>query len=260
MLEDDFTYVLRKSLLGNGLSPAAAAVRAGLAEKALLDFQGGVFSRETARLIAPVLGLNAEALCCHADYQPASLETPDVERIDLPFGSERVNTWLVRANDSLVLFDAGFQVADLIQELAVRCGGMPDRVFITHAHPDHVGAVAHFLAAGIPVHSADLPGTIHMKPGDAVICGPLIIRACDLSGHATPSLGFDVDGLADPVLVTGDALFAGSMGGCRTPSNYRHALARLQDVLGLLPDATVLLPGHGPATTLGEERVSNPFL
>ena len=260
MLEDDFTYVLRKALLGNGLSSADAAKRAGLSEAALLDFQGGAFSKETARLIAPVLGLNAEALSQHADYLPESLETPGVERIDLPFGAERVNAWLVRANDALILFDAGFQTADLIQELAVRCGGMPDRVFITHAHPDHVGALAHFLAAGIPVHSADLPGTIDMKPGAAVICGSLVIRACDLSGHATPSLGYDVDGLADPVLVTGDALFAGSMGGCGAPPNYRHALARLHAVLDPLPGFTVLLPGHGPATTLAEERVANPFL
>jgi glyoxylase-like metal-dependent hydrolase (beta-lactamase superfamily II) len=62
------------------------------------------------------------------------------------------------------------------------------------------------------------------------------------------------------VLVTGDALFAGSIGGCATPAIYQHALRQLREILAPLPDPTVLLPGHGPATTLGEERSANPFL
>jgi glyoxylase-like metal-dependent hydrolase (beta-lactamase superfamily II) len=99
-----------------------------------------------------------------------------------------------------------------------------------------------------------------MKPGDSVCCGPLVVRACDLSGHAVPALGYHIEGLSMPVLVTGDALFAGSIGGCATPAIYQQALCNLRAVLAPLPDATILLPGHGPATTLGEERGGNPFL
>jgi glyoxylase-like metal-dependent hydrolase (beta-lactamase superfamily II) len=69
-----------------------------------------------------------------------------------------------------------------------------------------------------------------------------------------------VEGLSTPVLVTGDALFAGSMGGCGAAETYRHAVKRLREVLGALQAVTVLLPGHGPATTLEEERLGNPFL
>ncbi len=75
-----------------------------------------------------------------------------------------------------------------------------------------------------------------------------------------PALGYHVDGFPIPVLVTGDALFAGSIGGCPTPARYQLALSRLREVLAPLPDETLLLPGHGLATTLGEERVANPFL
>jgi glyoxylase-like metal-dependent hydrolase (beta-lactamase superfamily II) len=139
-------------------------------------------------------------------------------------------------------------------------GCLPGRVFITHAHHDHIGALESFLGAGVPVHAAGIARTIPMQPGDTVCCGPLSMRACDLSGHAAPALGFHIDGLGQEVLVTGDALFAGSMGGCGSPAIYQHALRRLREVLGPLPDATVLLPGHGPATTLGEERAANPFL
>ncbi len=260
MLEDDFTYVLHKALRGHGFSPAQAAALAGVPEAGVLELLSGSFSSETARALAPVLGLNADALARHPDYQPGPLSLPGIERLDLPFGEDTVNAWLVRAGDVIVLFDAGFKSADLRKALDTSCGRLPDRVLITHAHPDHIGALGCFLDAGIPVHSADLAGTVPMKPGDAVACGPLSIRACDLSGHADPALGFHVEGLAGPVLVTGDALFAGSIGGCGSPAVYRHALGRLRDVLGPLPDATVLMPGHGPATTLAEERMANPFL
>ncbi len=260
MLEDDFTYVLRKALTGHDLSASQAAARAGLPASAVLGLLEGSFSAEVARKVAPVLGLNAEAYARHVGYKPAPLVLPGIERIDLPFGGERVNAWLVRAGDGIILFDAGYETADLTRELDARCGRMPDRVFITHSHRDHIGALQVFLNAGIPVHAADLPGTIPMKPDDRVICGPLLVRACDLSGHAKHSLGFHIEGLERPVLVTGDALFAGSMGGCASAVSYRHALRLLREVLGPLQGATVLLPGHGPATTLEEERLANPFL
>jgi hydroxyacylglutathione hydrolase len=260
MLEDDFTYILQKALDGNGLAPDEAAKRAGLPEKQVRDFQAGAFSEETARKLAPVLGLNADAFSRHSEYEPEPLSLAEVERIDLPFGGERVNVWLIRDGDVLILFDAGFNQADLLRELDARCGRLPDRVFITHSHRDHIGALEYFLKAGIPVHSADLPGTVRMKPGDTVSCGQLGVSACDLSGHASPSLGFDIDGLEEQTLVTGDAIFAGSIGGCGTPASYRHALDRLHAVLAHLPSSAVLLPGHGPATTLGEERRANPFL
>jgi glyoxylase-like metal-dependent hydrolase (beta-lactamase superfamily II) len=260
MLEDDFTYVLRKALMGHALAPAEAARRAGLPETDVLAFLRGKFSAGTARGIAPVLGLNPSAFAGHAIYQPRPLAVSGIERLDLPFGGEQVNAWLVGGDDAIVLFDAGYETADLMRALETGCGRLPDRVFVTHSHHDHVGALPRLLEAGLPVHAAGISGTISMKPGETVFCGPLGIRACDLSGHATPALGFLIEGLSKPVLVTGDALFAGSMGGCGSPEIYRHALDRLREVLGPLPDDTVLLPGHGPATTLGEERVSNPFL
>jgi glyoxylase-like metal-dependent hydrolase (beta-lactamase superfamily II) len=260
MLEDDFTYVLRKSLMGHGFAPAQAAQRAGIPETDVLAFLRGTFAAETARKLAPVLGLKADAFAGHAIYQPIPLSLPGIHRLDLSFENERVNAWLVRDGDSAILFDAGCETADLVRELAAVCGRLPDRVFITHAHRDHVGGLQHLLSAGLPVHGAEIPGTIAMKPGETVFCGSISIRACDLSGHAMPALSYHVDGLAIPVLVTGDALFAGSIGGCGSPAIYQHALRRLREVLAPLPDETILLPGHGPATTLGEERTANPFL
>jgi hydroxyacylglutathione hydrolase len=260
MLEDDFTYVLRKALMGHGISPSDAAARAALPETDVLSFLRGSFSAETARKLAGALGLNPEAFARHEIYQPKPCSLPGIERLDLPFDAERVNAWLVRVGEIIVLFDAGFDSDLAINAVLSKCGRMPDRVFITHGHRDHIGALPALLAAGLPVHAAEIAGTISMKPGDCVCCGTLMVKSCDLSGHYTPALGFHIEGLERPVLVTGDALFAGSIGGCGTPEIYQRARLTLRTALAPLPDETMLLPGHGPVTTLGEERISNPFL
>jgi glyoxylase-like metal-dependent hydrolase (beta-lactamase superfamily II) len=261
MLEDDFTYVLRKALTGRQLSPEEAAARAGLSESAVMSFMEGSFDPRTARKLAVVLGLNADAFAGHDRYHPAPLSIPEVRRLDLPFGGERVNAWLVRKDGMVVMFDAGYDAHDLLRALGEASPGCtPDRLFVTHTHRDHVGGLEKLKAQGVQVHAADIPGTILMEPGDERVCGPLRIRACDLSGHALPSLGFHVEGLEHPVLVTGDAVFAGSIGGCASKEAFQHALERIHEVTGGLPDETILLPGHGPATTLGEERRANPFL
>lgn len=243
MLEDDFTYVIRKAFKGLALSPGEAAGRAGLPERKVLSFSRGNFSAAVARQLAPVLGLDPDALARHPSYLPRPLILPEIHRLDLPFGTDRVNAWLVWTNDGAVLFDTGCDSRSCAAALAAMGAPPLQEIFITHGHPDHIGGLASLPTAG------------HFPDG-----GALKIRACDLSGHCTPASGFHVSGLAAPVLVTGDALFAGSIGGCQTPVLYQHALARLREILAPFPDCTVLLPGHGPATTLGEERAGNPFL
>lgn len=256
MLEDDFTYVLKKAFKGLALAPGEAAARAGLSEKEVMSLSRGNFSADVARQLAPVLGLDPEALAGHDRYEPRPLALPEIRRLDLPFDSERVNAWLITAGDTAILFDTGYDSDPCITSLGM---ARPDEIFITHGHRDHIGGNGSFKGTAIHGPESSYSSRV-VKPGESFTAGPLVVRAVDLSGHYTPSLGYFIDGLSEPVLVTGDALFAGSMGGCNTPELYQHALSRLEDVLGPLPDSTVLLPGHGPATTLGEERSGNPFL
>ncbi len=260
MLEDDFTYVIRKAFKGLSLAPTEAARLAGLPENEVLSFSRGNFSAATARKLGPILGLNPEALASHPHFQPRPLTIPHIHRVDLPFGEDRVNAWLVQASGVAILFDTGYDSHSCAAALDAMGIGKIDGVFITHQHSDHTGGISSFLKKNIPVYDSNIRSAICMNPGDAMECGSVTVRACDLQGHAMRALGFLVHGLEVPVLVTGDALFAGSIGGCATPEQYQQALQSLKTTLSPLPNSTILLPGHGPSTTLGEERVSNPFL
>ncbi|MBC8128317.1 MAG: MBL fold metallo-hydrolase [Gloeobacteraceae cyanobacterium ES-bin-144] len=260
MLENDFTEVCGKALRGLQLTPGDLAAATGLPLVEVNGFLRGIFSSDIANKIAVALGLNTAALMHHPGYQPMPICMDGIQRLDLSFDEDRVNAWVIRKGDDVLVFDAGYDAVEWLQAVELSCGRMPDAVFITHGHIDHVGALGNLLDRGVAVHSANLRATTPMKADDEVRCGPMTVLGCDLSGHFTPSLGFSVEGFPTPVLVVGDALFAGSIGRCTTPANYRHSLQRMRSVFTPLPDSTILLPGHGPATTLGEERESNPFL
>lgn len=260
MLEDNYTDIISKALRGHALTLVTASQLAGLSDTDVQAFMKGDFSEIIARDLSQVLDLKTDALVKHPVYQPAPLCLTEIQRLDLPFEGGQVNAWLVLTKTDAILFDTGYLPSSCSVALKALNAPQPDPVFITHAHRDHTGGISEMLARGSRLYGWDIKNARPLNPGDVIRCGPLTIRACDLSGHAMPALGYHIEGLAKPVLVTGDALFAGSIGGCVSPSAYQHALRNLSEVLATLPDSTVLLPGHGPATTLGEERVSNPFL
>lgn len=258
--EDDFTDILRKAMIGNALPPNEIARKASISLAALNHFQKGQFDDSVARKVAIALELDADSYARIESYRPSASLPPEIHRLALPFGRSLVNAWMLEADDKLVLFDAGYQAKDLLGEIDQRFGRLPDMAFITHAHRDHTGSIRNLTAAGITIHAQGIKGTTPMKPGDSTRIGRCTIRACDLAGHAIPALGYRIDGLSCPAMITGDALFAGSIGGCATPEAYRLALKNLKQALEKLPPNCVLLPGHGPATTWGDESKNNPFL
>ncbi len=258
MLEDDFMYVIRKALRGSGLTPGEAAARAGLDVDALHGLTAGRWNEAAARAIAPVLGLDADALGNLPEYRPPVCAHPAITRLDLPFGEERVNAWLVDCGDGMLLIDTGYDADSLVCAI----GDAEIRhVIITHDHRDHVGGLGWLEESGAKIHG---PGAGYawseLRPGDHLECGSLQIHVYDLSGHAAPALGFAISGFNVPVLATGDALFAGSMGGCAGSERFALAKRTLLKVLTGMDEQTLLLTGHGPPTRLAEEWKRNPFL
>ena len=87
--------------------------------------------------------------------------------------------------------------------------------------------------------------------------GALTAKALLTWGHSRGGMTFFVTGLARPVAVVGDSIFAGSMGGGNI--SYKEAIKNNVEKILTLPDETIICPGHGPMTTVGEEKAHNPF-
>jgi hydroxyacylglutathione hydrolase len=156
-------------------------------------------------------------------------------------------------------------------------------IILTHAHIDHVGAVAALVdeyACPVLMHAEAEPmleqlptqammmglkfGKVptvdqHISDGEVLEVGDLRLRSLYTPGHAPGHLAFYIED--EGLVMSGDALFAGSVGRADLPGGSMEVLMRsIEERLLTLPDETRVFPGHGPQTEIGHERVSNPFL
>ena len=193
-----------------------------------------------------------------------------------PFQS---NCYVVRAErgaTEAAIVDPGDDPAPLRLELAgmgTRAGG----ILVTHADVDHIGGVAELAeGAGVevwaPAGEADAlragrtRGGMQVLPhdpahlvtgGDEIVVAGIPFEVVDVPGHSAGHVAFHHDG----ELFSGDLLFAGSIGRYDLPGGgWPTLLASVRALLDRFPAETVVYPGHGPATTLGRELATNPFL
>ncbi|WP_409179904.1 MBL fold metallo-hydrolase [Amycolatopsis sp. VS8301801F10] len=181
-------------------------------------------------------------------------------------GPLRSNCYLLApaAGGPCLVVDPGEGAAGPLAEALAEHELTPVALLATHGHPDHVGAAAELARA----HEAPLrlhPGDAEwydgpfepLEPGEIEAAG-LAVRVLALPGHTPGSVAFAVEtGEGGRLVFTGDTLFAGSVG--RTGGSGADLENSLRTLL-MLADDTVVLPGHGPATTIGRERVANPFV
>jgi hydroxyacylglutathione hydrolase len=211
-----------------------------------------------------------------------------------PAGSFQTNCWLVASgpgSEALVV-DPGQDALPGIAELCARHRLKPVAALLTHGHLDHMWTVAPLAGAhGIPafVHPGDRHlladplaglapetraafGWLHLQEPDDVreLADGQVLELAGLRvtvdhtpGHTAGHVTFRLPAATSepPRLLAGDLVFAGSIGRTDLPGgSMREMLASLRARFLALPDETVVLPGHGPETTVGRERAHNPFL
>ncbi|MDX2004574.1 MAG: MBL fold metallo-hydrolase [Meiothermus sp.] len=196
----------------------------------------------------------------------------------LTVGPLQENTYLLVGEDARgVIVDPGDEAERILREVE-RVGLKPEAILLTHGHFDHVGAIEglkhlnlsvylhpqdlalYTMAAesagrwGIPLAQPTAP-TLPLEPGQRLEFG-LGLEVLFVPGHSPGHVAFYTPGH----LIGGDVLFKGGIGRYDLPSsNAQDLMASLQRLMQLPPE-TVVYPGHGPRTTIGEERRSNPYL
>lgn len=200
-----------------------------------------------------------------------------------------INTYLVFDPETkeCVVIDPGMvtrEEEEAIENFISEKGLKLTQIINTHLHIDHVAGIPFFknkYNAPIVAHEGDkfmgerldeqasmfglnmnigeLEVSEYVKSGDVIKVGNAELRVIGVPGHSKGSIA-----LYDPkgkFLISGDALFKGSIGRTDLPGgDYEELIDSIESELLTLPDDTVVLPGHGPASTIGSEKRSNPFL
>jgi len=271
-LEDHPGDIIRKARAMSGVAPGAAAAAAGIteAELAALEETGQLAGRTIDfAALARLAGLNPQKLAgIAAGWRPSP---PDLSRWRELRGFTTagegltVNGYLVwdEATREAALFDTGLDaqpVLDCLTEngLALR------HVFITHSHWDHVEALPKIRAAWpkARVHSGSKSAPVEQrnKPNEIIHLGGLRVTHRATPGHAADGVTYLIGNWPDDaphVAVVGDTIFAGSMGNGN--GAWELAKQKIREQILSLPADTLICPGHGPLTTVVEEKDHNPF-
>lgn len=263
-LEDNFTDIIGKAQRGLGLSDSKLSEKAGVEAAAVRKVREGAFDRATVERIAPILHLSTKALAELAEnqFQPDAVQLDGLGQFNTPYHDMQVNAYLLwdPASKEAVAFDSGADCGSLLK--AAQDHGLTIKlILLTHAHPDHVADLARLAdETGAPIYLSSrekAPGAQPIDEGKTFRVGQLRIQSLLTWGHSPGGMTFFAQGLARPVAIVGDSLFAGSMGGGNV--SYAEAVKNNREKILTLPDETVLCPGHGPMTSVAEEKAHNPF-
>ncbi len=202
--------------------------------------------------------------------------------IRLVVGPLQVNCYILadQKTKEAVVIDPGDDADDILKIIREK-GFTVKSIVNTHAHFDHVGAnkaLKDATGAELLLHEADAPvlamasrqsrsfglnpvvsppADRYLKHGDVVTAGEVSLKVLHTPGHSPGGISL----LEQGIVFTGDSLFAGSIGRTDLPGGDLLTLLRsIKSNLMVLPDETKVFPGHGPASTIGEERRENPFL
>ncbi|MEM6910058.1 MAG: MBL fold metallo-hydrolase [Verrucomicrobiota bacterium] len=269
-LEDEFSDVVAKALRGHELSWERLAGELGQ------DPEGfrAAFSSPSP-LLFPLWERVAERLSLHPkklqeaacqQWRPPSVPAiPGLHQFVSPFRAWTVNAWLVHCpvtKEGWVI-DTGTDASELLQFVEEQAVYLQALAFTHTVHPDHTSEVDRIGAAtGLrrllgPEGEPSVRKSAALRRDQVYSLGTLEIEIRSTPGHSPDGVTLVVAGLARPVALVGDALYAGSLGA--PLDHYGKLLSGVRREIFSLPDDTLLCPGHGPVTTVAQEKAHNPF-
>ena len=273
-LEDELGDVLAKAMSRAGLTDESLAARTDVRAGRILDaidYRSELTAEELRRLAA-ALGLNEVGLCALAAGQYPRPEIGAlpfcVWPLRMPHGIGVANAYLVGecGGSRAILFDtgAGIDALTAVWPASVRS---LDAVFLTHVEPEHAGGLCDVVAKfGAPV--ALVPEGVKAPCGSGIgegvkhRFGAIEVTAFATPGHVAAHNCYLVTAPGSrsgaALLISGDLVFAGSVGGAYF--SHEQLQSSLRRVLAAVPPSTVIAPGHGPLTTVENERRYNPFV
>jgi hydroxyacylglutathione hydrolase len=269
-LEDTFADVLNKAASGLGYNAMGLSRLTGLDPIRIQMVLDGKFDSGAVMTLANVLDLHAPSLFQLATkaWYPEQTRLNGLAAFNTPFpvpGFEEmtVNSYLVWEPNSRVAaaFDTGANVVEMLRVIEKESLKLTS-VFLTHKHDDHIQALPQLLQATgcqkvFTNELESVPGARLFKTGTFLSIGMLGVETCLTSGHSPGGTTFVISGLDLPVAIVGDALFCSSQGGAM--EDYKEAIENNKREIFSLPNETIVCPGHGPMTTIGQEREHNPF-
>jgi glyoxylase-like metal-dependent hydrolase (beta-lactamase superfamily II) len=270
-LEDHLGDILRKARNAAKVTAEAAARAAGLSERELSDLEnsGKFIKHPNFSAIAELLGLHPGKLQDIANGWPP--QQPDLSlwrelrSIATTRGGNTVNCYLVwdEVSREAALFDTGWEaepILDLLEENRLQL----KHLFLTHMHEDHVAAMTglreKFPKLHLHTNSKSAPPQHRNRANDFIQLGSLRITNRETPGHAEEGVSYIIGNWpedAPHVAIVGDTLFAGSI--ATGFQSWETLKEKIRQQIFSLPDETLLGPGHGPLTTVAQEKAHNPF-
>ena len=274
-LEDEVGDVLEKAMRWAELSTEQIAEATDISPTRILDaidYRSDLNSAELARL-AQVLHLNEVGLCSLGNQKyplPACPGLPfSVHPLRMPHGVVVANAYVISEPGSNhgILFDTGPSLAALLQNWPSSISHI-DIVFLTHIEGEHTGGLCDVVDY-FGISHAYVPGDIKAPCGEPILEGETKdwnryqVIAYNTPGHASSHNCYRIcdrnnGAKSSELLIAGDLIFAGSIGGSYFCGMLHQQ--HLKRLLGLCHESTVIAPGHGPLTTVGNELRFNPFL
>jgi glyoxylase-like metal-dependent hydrolase (beta-lactamase superfamily II) len=264
-LEDNVGDIIGKAQRGLRISDTELAERARVSSQKIRALREGKVDELTLLRIAGVLGLAARPLyeLAKGEWRPQKIDEPDgVAQFNTRYHDMAVNAYLVwdPSSRAAAAFDTGAACGEMVR-FANRHKLDVQLILLTHAHADHVADLPRLREeTGGDVFAPTREPVLGAEPieqGKRFRLGNLQIDTRLTWGHSQGGMTYVVTGLSRPIAIVGDSLFAGSMGGGNV--SYQDALRNNLEKILTLPDETIVCPGHGPMTTVGEEKQHNPF-